>query len=89
MTVESRRDGYVFSNLQEDTDDEIDDGEPTVNLFAYGAEGDEGLDDDVNVAAALALRVAALSQSMKDEDLHSKLQSDIMEHNWTLRKRNR
>jgi hypothetical protein len=73
-------------NLDEDTDDGKDDGEPTVNLFAYGDEGDNV--DDANVAGALALRVAGLSLNMRDELEHSNLQNDVMEHIWSLRKNN-
>ena len=83
-TVESRRDGFFFANLQEDTNEEADDDEPAVNLFANGAgENNAGMDE--NVAVSLAMRVAGLSESMRDADLHAKLQCDIIEHNWGLR----
>jgi hypothetical protein len=59
----------------------FDDGEPAINLFSYGAAGDNEGMDDAGVAISLALRVAGLSENTKDADLHSKLQRDIMEHN--------
>ena len=59
----------------------FDDGEPAINLFSYGAAGDNEGMDDAGVAISLALRVAGLSENTKDADLHSKSQRDIMEHN--------
>jgi hypothetical protein len=82
MIVEVRRPNNTFTTRQLNINDGVVDEEPAVNLFGYG---DGENEDDDNLAGALAMRVAGMSENMKDAHLHSKLQTDIMEHNWILR----
>jgi hypothetical protein len=82
MIVEIRRpDGGMDEDAEAvDPDVEVE----RVRLFAYadgGEDGDAGV-GDLGLAEAWALRVAGIMGKMSDEDTHTNLQSDLMEHIW-------
>ena len=77
MTVEVRRDNYIFSDLRAEFDEEII---PENHIDTIFPNDKNQVEDENNVTEMLATRVAHLSGSIEDQEKHVQLQDDLLHH---------
>jgi hypothetical protein len=74
MTIESRRNTFVFNDLISDQEEEPSDNvEDTIFI-------DEGAAIDLTYSELFALRTAYMSSSIEDQDKHVSLRDDLMQY---------